>query len=64
MRISFTISTQIKFSFRRLINIVPQNGMILLNGDDPNCVEVAHELSRAHGRDRLFGELRAADPRV
>src|SRR5580765_6129980 len=30
----------IKLSFRRLINIVPQNGMILLNGDDPNCVEV------------------------
>ena len=32
---------EIKLSFRRLINIVPQNGMILLNGDDPNCVEVA-----------------------
>jgi UDP-N-acetylmuramate: L-alanyl-gamma-D-glutamyl-meso-diaminopimelate ligase len=33
----------IKLSFRRLINIVPQNGMILLNGDDPNCVEVARD---------------------
>jgi UDP-N-acetylmuramate: L-alanyl-gamma-D-glutamyl-meso-diaminopimelate ligase len=33
----------IKLSFRRLVNIVPQNGMILLNGDDPNCVEVARE---------------------
>jgi UDP-N-acetylmuramate: L-alanyl-gamma-D-glutamyl-meso-diaminopimelate ligase len=33
----------VKLSFRRLINIVPQNGMILLNGDDPNCVEVARE---------------------
>jgi UDP-N-acetylmuramate: L-alanyl-gamma-D-glutamyl-meso-diaminopimelate ligase len=32
---------EIKLSFRRLINIVPQNGMILLNGDDANCVEVA-----------------------
>jgi UDP-N-acetylmuramate: L-alanyl-gamma-D-glutamyl-meso-diaminopimelate ligase len=31
----------IKLSFRRLVNIVPQNGMILLNGDDANCVEVA-----------------------
>ena len=31
----------VKLSFRRLVNIVPQNGMILLNGDDPNCVEVA-----------------------
>ena len=33
----------IKLSFRRLINIVPQNGMVLLNGDDPNCVEVARD---------------------
>jgi UDP-N-acetylmuramate: L-alanyl-gamma-D-glutamyl-meso-diaminopimelate ligase len=32
---------EIKLSFRRLLNIVPQNGMVLLNGDDPNCVEVA-----------------------
>ena len=31
----------IKLSFRRLLNIVPQNGMVLLNGDDPNCVDVA-----------------------
>src|SRR3954469_5148097 len=34
---------EIKLSFRRLLNIVPQNGMILLNGDDPNCVEVAKD---------------------
>ena len=33
----------VKLSFRRLVNIVPQNGMILLNGDDPNCVEVAQD---------------------
>jgi len=33
----------IKLSFRRLINIVPQNGMILLNGDDANCIEVARD---------------------
>src|SRR5664279_4733998 len=32
---------EIKLSFRRLLNVVPQNGMVLLNGDDPNCVEVA-----------------------
>ena len=31
---------EIKLSFRRLLNIVPQNGMVLLNGDDHNCVEV------------------------
>jgi UDP-N-acetylmuramate: L-alanyl-gamma-D-glutamyl-meso-diaminopimelate ligase len=33
----------VKLSFRRLINIVPQNGMILLNGDDANCMEVARD---------------------
>ncbi len=33
----------VKLSFRRLVNIVPQNGMILLNGDDANCVEVARD---------------------
>jgi UDP-N-acetylmuramate: L-alanyl-gamma-D-glutamyl-meso-diaminopimelate ligase len=33
----------IKLSFRRLLNIVPQNGMALLNGDDRNCVEVAKD---------------------
>src|SRR5438270_6332399 len=34
---------EIKLSFRRLLNIVPQSGMVLLNGDDPNCVEVAKD---------------------
>ncbi|HMJ06641.1 MAG TPA: Mur ligase family protein, partial [Chthoniobacterales bacterium] len=34
---------QIKTSFRHLLRIVPQNGMVLLNGDDANCVEVAQE---------------------
>jgi UDP-N-acetylmuramate: L-alanyl-gamma-D-glutamyl-meso-diaminopimelate ligase len=34
---------EIKLSFRRLLNIVPQNGMVLLNGDDPNCVEVSKD---------------------
>ncbi|MEO5754854.1 MAG: UDP-N-acetylmuramate:L-alanyl-gamma-D-glutamyl-meso-diaminopimelate ligase [Chthoniobacterales bacterium] len=33
----------VKLTFRRLVNIVPQNGMILLNGDDANCVEVARD---------------------
>ncbi len=35
---------EIKLSFRRLFNIVPQNGMILLNGDDANCLDVARQL--------------------
>jgi UDP-N-acetylmuramate: L-alanyl-gamma-D-glutamyl-meso-diaminopimelate ligase len=33
----------IKLSFRRLVNVVPQNGMIVLNGDDNNCVEVTRD---------------------
>jgi UDP-N-acetylmuramate: L-alanyl-gamma-D-glutamyl-meso-diaminopimelate ligase len=32
---------EIKTSFRRLLNIVPSKGMVLLNGDDPNCLDVA-----------------------
>ena len=34
---------QIKRSFRHLLRIVPQNGMVLLNGDDQNCLDVAKE---------------------
>jgi UDP-N-acetylmuramate: L-alanyl-gamma-D-glutamyl-meso-diaminopimelate ligase len=34
---------EIKLSFRRFLNIVPQNGMVLLNGEDPNCLEVARD---------------------
>src|SRR5216110_1902611 len=34
---------EIKLSFRRLLNIVPQNGMVLVNGDDPNSVKVAKD---------------------
>jgi UDP-N-acetylmuramate: L-alanyl-gamma-D-glutamyl-meso-diaminopimelate ligase len=34
---------EIKLSFRRLLNIVPQNGMVVLNGDDANCVQVAKD---------------------
>jgi UDP-N-acetylmuramate: L-alanyl-gamma-D-glutamyl-meso-diaminopimelate ligase len=34
---------EIKLSFKRLLNIVPENGMVLINGDDHNCVEVAND---------------------
>jgi UDP-N-acetylmuramate: L-alanyl-gamma-D-glutamyl-meso-diaminopimelate ligase len=34
---------EIKLSFRRLLNIVPRNGMVVVNGDDSNCVEVAKD---------------------
>jgi UDP-N-acetylmuramate: L-alanyl-gamma-D-glutamyl-meso-diaminopimelate ligase len=30
----------VKRSFRHLLRIVPQNGMVLINGDDRNCVDV------------------------
>jgi len=30
----------IKLTFRRLVNIVPRNGLVLANGDDPNVREV------------------------
>ena len=31
----------IKLSFRRLLNIVPSEGMVLINGDDENAIDVA-----------------------
>lgn len=31
----------IKLSFRRLLNIVPSEGMVLVNADDQNCLDVA-----------------------
>src|SRR6266513_1848150 len=34
---------EIKLSFKRLLNIVPKNGMVVLNGDDANCVDVAKD---------------------
>jgi UDP-N-acetylmuramate: L-alanyl-gamma-D-glutamyl-meso-diaminopimelate ligase len=32
---------EIKLTFRRLLNIVPRKGMTFINGDDPNCLDVA-----------------------
>jgi len=31
----------VKLSFRRLLNIVPSEGLVLVNGDDANCLDVA-----------------------
>jgi UDP-N-acetylmuramate: L-alanyl-gamma-D-glutamyl-meso-diaminopimelate ligase len=39
----FNNLNDIKLSFRRLLNIVPQKGMVVVNGDDPNSVEVAKD---------------------
>jgi UDP-N-acetylmuramate: L-alanyl-gamma-D-glutamyl-meso-diaminopimelate ligase len=52
----------VKRSFRHLLRIVPQNGMVLINGDDPNCVEVT-TVATPNGRSRVLGELRASDSR-
>lgn len=35
---------EIKLSFRRLLQLVPSEGMILLNGDDENCRDVAQKV--------------------
>jgi len=32
---------EIKLSFRRLLNIVPSEGMVLINADDENCLDVS-----------------------
>jgi UDP-N-acetylmuramate: L-alanyl-gamma-D-glutamyl-meso-diaminopimelate ligase len=33
----------IKLSFKRMLNVVPNEGMVLINGDDLNCVDVARD---------------------
>jgi UDP-N-acetylmuramate: L-alanyl-gamma-D-glutamyl-meso-diaminopimelate ligase len=32
---------EIKLTFRRLLNIVPRGGVAYINGDEPNCLDVA-----------------------
>jgi UDP-N-acetylmuramate: L-alanyl-gamma-D-glutamyl-meso-diaminopimelate ligase len=39
----FTDLDAIKLSFKRLLNVVPSEGMVLINGDDHNCVDVARD---------------------
>jgi len=34
---------EIKLSFRRLLNVVPGEGMVLINGDDENCIDIARD---------------------
>jgi UDP-N-acetylmuramate: L-alanyl-gamma-D-glutamyl-meso-diaminopimelate ligase len=42
----------IKRSFRQLIAVVPRNGIVLANGDDPNVLDV---MRNAHCRVETFG---------
>jgi UDP-N-acetylmuramate: L-alanyl-gamma-D-glutamyl-meso-diaminopimelate ligase len=53
----------IQLSFKRLINIVPRNGLLLANGDDPNVTSLLHI---KHCPIQRFGfggtnEIRAGD---
>jgi UDP-N-acetylmuramate: L-alanyl-gamma-D-glutamyl-meso-diaminopimelate ligase len=32
---------EIKLTFRRLLNVVPRTGLAIINGDEPNCLDVA-----------------------
>ncbi len=34
---------EIKLAFRRLLLVVPRNGHAVINGDDPNCLDVAEK---------------------
>jgi UDP-N-acetylmuramate: L-alanyl-gamma-D-glutamyl-meso-diaminopimelate ligase len=51
----FSDLEEIKLSFRRLVNIVPGEGTIFVNADDPNCQDVvSNSLARVVGIG--FGE--------
>jgi UDP-N-acetylmuramate: L-alanyl-gamma-D-glutamyl-meso-diaminopimelate ligase len=48
----FNSLDEIKRSFRLLVNLVPRSGLLLVNGDDPNAIEVS---AKAHCRLERFG---------
>jgi UDP-N-acetylmuramate: L-alanyl-gamma-D-glutamyl-meso-diaminopimelate ligase len=50
--------SSIQASFRRFIQLIPQNGLLLANGDDPNLAPL---LSAAHSPVRRFGLGRSND---
>ena len=49
---------EIKLSFRRLLNIVPRNGIAFINGDDANCIDVASSAPAPVQSSRLWQRLR------
>jgi UDP-N-acetylmuramate: L-alanyl-gamma-D-glutamyl-meso-diaminopimelate ligase len=62
----FPTLADIKLAFRRLINMVPRNGLVLANGDDPNVRDV---LANAPCPVKTFGlgpgnDIRATDVRL
>ena len=59
----FNDLAEIQLSFRHLINLVPRNGLLAVNGDDPNIqtiLEVSHSPIRRFGLGEL-NDLRAND---
>lgn len=52
---------EIELSFRRLVHIVPSNGLVLINADDPRCIRVT-ENAPCPVRSVGFGEH--ADVRI
>ncbi len=64
----FSSIDEIKLSFRRMLNIVPSNGVVLVNGDDPNCLDVVEscpapvvKIGLGAACDRLIGNIRIED---
>ena len=51
---------EIKLTFRRLLNIVPRKGMAFINGDEPNCLDVAKGAPCPVTTVGFGGNLRAA----
>jgi UDP-N-acetylmuramate: L-alanyl-gamma-D-glutamyl-meso-diaminopimelate ligase len=48
----FSSLDEIKLSFKRLVNIVPENGIIIANGDDANTLDV---ISKSFAKVETFG---------
>lgn len=50
---------QIQTSFRRLVNLVPRNGLLLANGDEPNLAPVLDGVTHCPVKRFGFGEANA-----
>ncbi|WP_193211769.1 UDP-N-acetylmuramate:L-alanyl-gamma-D-glutamyl-meso-diaminopimelate ligase [Luteolibacter marinus] len=55
---------EIKLTFRRLLNVVPRTGCAIINGDDPNCRDVADNapcpvrtVGLGEGNDLVIGDV-------
>ncbi len=57
----FADLTDVEKTFARLIKIIPQNGLLVTNADNPSCVKLA---AAAKTRVVTFGEAESADYRL